>query len=102
MAARVTPSERRRAPMRPDRWFSELDQRRIARGPFSWLIQVDGVHVARRDAWIQVALVDQPQSSVVLHLSPYATAANALAALQAWFQTPACERPHVVEVMQLA
>jgi hypothetical protein len=88
-------------PMRAERWFAELDQRRIAGGPFSWLIQVDGVHLEQRDAWVQVALVDQPLSSVVLHVSAHATAAHALAALQAWFKTPPCDRPHVVDVMQL-
>src|SRR5262245_1332611 len=102
MRARLRRDDRSRTPLRPDRWFAELDQRRIVRGPFSWLIQVDGVHVASRDAWVQVALVDQPQSSVVLHLSRHATAANALAALHAWFQIPARERPHVVDVMHLA
>jgi hypothetical protein len=101
-AARTSRPDRPKTLMRAERWFSELDQRRIAGGPFSWLIQVDGIHVASRDAWVQVALVDQPQSSVVLHISRYATAANALAALQAWFQTPPRERPHIVDVMQLA
>jgi len=100
-AVRTTRPLRPRTPMRAERWFAELDQRRIQGGPFSWLIQVDGVHLAQRDAWVQVALVDQPLSSVVLHISAHATAAHALAALQAWFRTAPSDRPHVVEVMQL-
>ena len=87
--------------MRAERWFEELDRRQIEVGSSSRVIQVEAVHLGQRATWVQVALVDEPLSGVVLHVPAQATPAHAIAALQTWLSTPLEERPHVVQVMQL-
>src|SRR5262249_30218643 len=100
--AGLSRSDRRGAPPAPDGWFEELDKRRIVNGSSSYVVQVDGVHTDSRGAWVQVAFVDHPESSVVLRISRYATVANAVAALRAWLEKDAHQRRHVIEVMQLS
>jgi len=85
-----------------DRLFAELDDRRIETGSTGWVARVLGIHMAQRAAWVQIAPAGGEPWSVVLHLSPQATADHAIAALTAWSRVPSHERPLVVEVMRLA
>jgi hypothetical protein len=85
-----------------DRLFAALDDRRIESGSTSWVARVLGIHMVQRAAWVQIGPAGDAPWSVLLHLSPHATADHAMAALTAWSQTPPHERPLVVEVMRLA
>jgi hypothetical protein len=89
-------------PSAADRLFAALDDRRIETGSTSWVARVLGIHMVHRAAWVQIGPAGDAPWSVLLHLSPQATADHAMAALIAWSQTPTHERPLVVEVMQLA
>src|SRR5216684_2573267 len=80
-----------------DRLFAELDDRRIETGSTAWVARVLGIHIAPRAAWVQIAPAGGEPWSVVLHLSPQATADHALGALTAWSQAPSHERPLIVE-----
>jgi hypothetical protein len=70
-------------PSRADLIAAELDQRRIGDGKHSWVLHVFGVHGDERDLWIQVSDRPDGEDGFVLHLSPWATAAHAIAALAA-------------------
>jgi hypothetical protein len=85
-------------PSRADLIASELDQRRIGDGLQTWVVHVFGVHGDGRDLWIQVSDNPDGEDGFVLHLSPWATAQHAVAALSAIHphQQP---HPHVVPVM---
>src|SRR5262249_45609146 len=54
-----------------DRLFAALDGRRTSGPCGSWEVHVTGIHIVQRDAWVQVAAADQPDRSVVLHLSAF-------------------------------
>ena len=83
------------SPSRADFIAAELDQRRIGEGLQTWVVHVFGVHDDGRDLWIQVADSPDGENGFVLHLSAWATAQHAVAALAA-IQQP---RPHIVPVM---
>jgi hypothetical protein len=85
-----------------DRLFAELDNRTVSSAPYAWIAQVFGVHMIGTEAWVQVGAANEPLCSVMLHLSPRATADHALAALQAWSGAPVAERNSVVHVMHIA
>ena len=85
-----------------DRLFAKLDNREIKGAPYEWTAQVLGVHMVGSDAWVQVASASEPSCAVLLHLSPRATADHALAALQAWSETPVAKRDSTVHVMHIA
>jgi hypothetical protein len=85
-----------------DRLFAELDNRAVNSAPYAWIAQVLGVHMIGTEAWVQVGSASEPLCSVMLHLSPHATADQALAALRAWSGTPLAERDSVVHVMHVA
>src|SRR5229473_6720864 len=89
----------RRPPKRSaaDRLFADLDDRRIETGSTGWVVRVLGIHMLQRAAWVQIAPADGAPWSVLVHLSPQATADHAIAALTAWSQAPSHERPLVVE-----
>jgi hypothetical protein len=81
-----------------DRLFAELDNRAVDGSSCPWIAQVHGVHMIGSDAWVQVGSASEPFCSVMLHLSPRATADHALAALQAWSGDPETERSSVVHI----
>jgi hypothetical protein len=86
-----------------DRLFTALDDRRIEAPESSgWVARVLGIHLVQRDAWVQIGAAGDATLSVLLHLSPQATADHAMAALSAWSRLPKYERPFLVEVMRLA
>lgn len=64
-----------------DRWFSALDQRLIGIGANAWVAQVLGVHGERDGLWIQLAPVNDPFATVVLHLASTTSIEDALVAL---------------------
>ena len=71
-----------------DLLFAELDNRAVDGGSYAWIAQVHAVHMIGLEAWVQVGSASEPSCSVMLHLSPPATADHALAALQAWSGAP--------------
>jgi hypothetical protein len=85
-----------------DLLFAELDNRSVDGGSCAWIAQVHAVHMIGLEAWVQVGSASEPSCSVMLHLSPPATADHALAALQAWSGAPEAERSSVVHVMHTA
>jgi hypothetical protein len=101
---RVSSPRAERAPRQSaaDRLFAQLDDRRIETGSNSWVVRVSGIHMVQGSAWVQISPADHATWSVVLHLSPQATADHAIAALTVWSRTPVLDRPLVVEVMRLA
>jgi hypothetical protein len=52
-----------------DQWFAALDQHPIGSGQDGWVAQVLAVHTERDGIWVQVAPVDDPSSTIVLHVS---------------------------------
>lgn len=84
---------------RADRLFRELDNRRIEDGSGGWVAQVQGIHIAKRDVWVQIAPAGEPDQSLVLHLPSRATANDAIVALGDWSKTPIHERVPTVHVV---
>ena len=82
--------------------FHLLDHLVVDLYPDWWVTEVTAVHVVGGEAWVQLARADDPSSNVVLRLSAHANPNHALAALVAWSQTPADERPRVLDVTQSA
>jgi hypothetical protein len=86
-----------------DPLFSGLDGRTIHGGAQPWIVRVTGIHRLSAGVFVQVSSPDDdPASAVVIRMAPHATAAHALAALEARSALPECERRHVVDVMKLA
>jgi hypothetical protein len=66
-----------------DDWFDALDNRRLdARGE-RWSVQVLGIHADGPDLWLQVALSDHLEESLVLHITPSVTLDDVLRTLRA-------------------
>jgi hypothetical protein len=55
-----------------DWWFAGLDQRTFTVSNVLWTMQVAGVHLDRFHTWIQIGFAEDPGSSLVLHLTPWA------------------------------
>jgi hypothetical protein len=87
------------SPSRADLIAAELDQRSIEDGARSWIVHVFGVHEDERDLWIQVSDRPDGENGFVLHLSAWATAQHAIAALAA-IRPNLLPYPRVVPVMQ--
>jgi len=86
-------------PRRVEQIVTALDGRRFNQGADSWVADIVGVHVTGEELWVQVARRDYSGDSIVLHLSRWATAHHAVAALSRLPVAPGIY-PHVVEVMQ--
>jgi hypothetical protein len=82
--------------------FAALDGRQVAAVDGPWTMQVQGVHDDGRDLWIQVARDGEPDESVVLRLSPWATARHAMVALAASDPFEETTYPRIVRVMHAA
>ena len=78
--------------------FLGLDGRPIRGGR----IRVTGIHRMRDDVFVQIASTAEAGCGFVLRMSARATAAQALAAIDARMALPAAERPHVEDVMRVA
>ena len=87
------------SPSRADIIATELDRRRISDGESTWVVHVFGVHGDHRDLWIQVSDNPDGEDGFVLHLSAWATAQHAVAALAA-IQPHNLTYPRIVPVMQ--
>jgi hypothetical protein len=55
-----------------DCWFAALDQRRFAAGDRRWTTRVMSVHLDGLHTWIQLEFAEHPDSSLILHLTPWA------------------------------
>ena len=55
-----------------DCWFAALDQRRFAADERRWTTRVVGVHLDGLHTWIQLEFAEDPGSSLILHLTPWA------------------------------
>jgi hypothetical protein len=55
-----------------DWWFAGLDQRPFTVSDVLWTMQVAGVHLDGFHTWIQIGFAEDPGSSLVLHLTPWA------------------------------
>lgn len=63
--------------------FAALDAQPIGSGPTAGVTRVVGVHIDGRDVWVQLAIEDGVEGSVILHLMADATIDDALTALRA-------------------
>jgi hypothetical protein len=61
-----------------DWWFAGLDQQQITLDNTRCTLQVLGVHVDGFHTWIQIEFAEDPDSSVLLHLTPWAGLQDAL------------------------
>lgn len=86
--------------MSADRLFAGLDQCRISGGAADGLaIEVMSIHVTPdAGAWVQLQIAGAPVQDVILHLPHSRTVDDAIAALNAWGQTPAEHRPRCIDV----
>jgi hypothetical protein len=75
-------------PHRVDWLVAALDQRSIDNGRTVWLVDVVGAHEAAGELWLQVAPHDDATEGVVLHMFPWNTVADAIAALESWNRQP--------------
>ena len=61
-----------------DWWFARLDQRPFTVGEMRWTMQVLGVHVDGFHTWIQIEFAEDADSSLLLHLTPWAGLQDAI------------------------
>jgi hypothetical protein len=92
---------RRREWSRIDQLAMAIDRQRIGEGSRAWVAHVLGVHTDGRNYWVQVAPADEPMRSVVLRMSPWASAHHAIAALSAVMSRTE-SFPQIIDVMQPA
>jgi hypothetical protein len=71
------------ASSRADQLIAALDHQYVGDRASGKVVYVLGVHTDGRDLWIQVALREDGRDNFVLHLSPDATAQDAMTTLQA-------------------
>ena len=64
-----------------DRWFRELDQRRIHHGAREWLVQVTGILCEEEVIWIQIADDSRWAGSVLLRVGSATPVDQAVTAL---------------------
>jgi hypothetical protein len=83
-----------------DPWFATLDRRHMPDGAGGWMIEVNGIHRNDRDTWVQIGTSEDPEETVLLHVSPWGSPDDALAALRAWSCLDVSRRPRVIEVMR--
>jgi len=55
-----------------DWWFAGLDRRPLTISDIRWTMQVAGVHLDGFHTWIQIEFAEDPDSSLLLHLTPWA------------------------------
>ncbi len=61
-----------------DWWFAGLDQRPFTVGKVRWTMQVAGVHLNGFHTWIQIEFAEDPGSSLLLRLTPWAGLQDAI------------------------
>lgn len=61
-----------------DWWFAGLDQRSFMLSNVRWTMQVAGVHLDGFHTWIQIEFAEDPDSSLLLHLTPWAGLQDAI------------------------
>jgi hypothetical protein len=89
--------------MSADSLFAGLDQCRITGGAEGISIEVMSIHVTPdAGAWVQLQIAGEPAQDVILHLPHSRTVDDAIAALNAWGETPAEHRPRCIDVAPFA
>jgi len=63
-----------------DKWYRALDRQELRLGTQAWPALVSGIHVQGRDLWIQISHAENPEQSLVLHVSRDTNIDAALAA----------------------
>ena len=66
-----------------DWWFAGLDQRPFTVSDVRWTMQVAGVHLDGFHTWIQIEFAEDPGSSLLLHLTPWAGLQDAISIVRA-------------------
>ena len=79
--ATVCYDEQRRSGDLVDRWFRQLDQRRIHDGAREWALQVTGILCEDDVVWIQIAERAERPGSVLLRVRPFTSVEQAVKAL---------------------
>ena len=79
--ATVSIDEQRRSGDVVDRWFRQLDQRRIYQGAAEWAVQVTGILCEEGVVWIQIADDARLAGSVLLRVRPTTSVEQAINAL---------------------
>src|SRR5262245_10471501 len=80
MSIALLPQEERRSVL-IDRWFRELDQRRIYRGTREWRVEVTGILCEEDVIWIQIADDSRWAGSVLLQVGSATPVDQAVSAL---------------------
>jgi len=80
-ASSEVPSEERRSVDLIDRWFRELDHRRIHYGTREWLVEVTGILREEDVLWIQIAARARSAGSVLLCVRESTSVEQAVRAL---------------------
>jgi hypothetical protein len=65
-----------------DCWFAALDQRPFASGNGVCTTRVVGVHLDGPHTWIQLEFAEHPDSSFLLHLTPWAGLHDAVSSIR--------------------
>jgi hypothetical protein len=81
-----------------DRWFRQLDQRRILQGSREWLVQVTGILRDEDDIWIQIADDTRWCGSVLLRVRDTASVEQAVGALASRDCNASRSYPRVITV----
>jgi hypothetical protein len=92
-ASSAVPSEERRSLDLIDRWFRELDHRRIHYGAREWLVEVTGILCEEDVLWIQIAARARSAGSVLLCVRESTSVEQAVKALS--IRTPGLLSPTV-------
>ena len=79
--ATVSIDDERRSGDLVDRWFRQLDQRRIYQGAAEWAVQVTGILCEEDVVWIQIADDSRLAGSVLLRVRPTTSVEQAISAL---------------------
>ena len=65
-----------------DCWFAALDQRSFISDSRLWITRVMGVHLDGLHTWIQIEFAEHPDSSFLLHLTPWAGLQDAVSIIR--------------------
>lgn len=81
-----------------ERWFRQLDQRLIYKGPREWVVQVTGILMEEDVIWIQIADDSRWCGSVLLRIRDSASVEQAVGALTSRKPDPSVSYPKVITV----
>jgi hypothetical protein len=76
-----------------------LDGRVVHVGSQAWQIRLFGTRTVECQRWVRVALLGEPNHSVLLKMTLRAAACEAIHALEWWLVSPGHEDGDVIEVL---